>query len=337
MAIIFTDIPDNNSSVFEPLLYSISNSDNSSVEAEIFSTNETNTLGIKRIPATPTASFNIASYLRRRLNPKPFEPDAFGLFSDPQRTITVAVRCGSAVSPVRTFTAATSQLSDNQYLSTMPFIRSIAWHENDEISLYVPDSSLHYKLTLFGPRKLVFTSPQYIASRGIVSLCINMKLLHSRLINYYAVPEDYYSMSIEICNAQKQLLLVRYELNSTPQSNSNIRLCWINRLGAIDFFSFPQPSSTSLSVSKQRCLRNDGISISNISASTLYQTSTEFLPQRLLNPVAAILSAPRVWMVNQNSLIPIDILSDSLRFSRNALNSVEISFRHSSPQVCQNF
>ena len=337
MAIIFTDTPDNNCSVFEPLLYTISNPDNLSVDAEVFSTNETSALGIKRIPASTYASFNIAGYLRRRLNPTPFTTDSFGLFSDPLRTITVAVRCGSAISPVRTFSAATSKLYDNQYLSDMPCNRSIAWHENDEISLYIPDSSLYYKLTLSGPSKIIFSSPRHTFSRGIVSLCIDMKTLYSRLINYNTTPEDYHSMCIEIYNGNQQLISLHYTLNTNPSASSNTRLCWLNRLGAIDFFSFSKPSDTSLSVSKEHCLCHDTLAVSNLSASTQFKVSSGFLPQNTLNPVAAIISSPRVWMVNQNTLIPIDITSDSLHFSHSALNSVEISFRPCTPQVCQNF
>ena len=336
MAILFTNTPDDFASVFEPLSYSVSNTQNKTLSAEILTSDSNSPIGIKRIPAANTASFNIAAYLRRQIKPSPFSSNAFGLFSDKGRFVSVVVKCDSAISPVRTFTGATSSLHENTLLSDISSRRSISWKDNGEISLLVPDSSLHYSIKLSGSKSLSFSSSEYIASRGIVSLCISMSMLHEQLIKKGFDPNNYSSMSVEISNPLKSLAVISYDINPLA-TDSDTRLCWLNKFGALDYFSFSNPLDSAISVTKDRFLNHDGFSIASISASTLYRVSSGFLPAKLFAAVAYIISSPKVWMVQNSMFIPVDITSDNLHFSPLSANSVDFTFRPAKPNVCQNF
>lgn len=335
MAVIFTNTPNDYAPLFEPVSYTISNSGNSHVNAEIITTDLPNPVGIKRLPAATSCSFNIAGYLRRLLNPTPFNQNNFGFFSDKGRFVTAAVKCDSAISPVKTFVGATSTLHENQLLSDLAITRSISWNDNDEISILVPDASLYYSIKLFGSKTLSFSSSEYVAARGIVSLCISMPFLRDQLAKNGYSYNNFSSLSISISNAAKQLASINY--NIIPASDSDIRLCWFNKFGAIDYFSFSQPYDSTFSVLKDRFLNHDGFAVASISASTQHRVSSGFLPHNTLSAVAHILCSPRVWLANNNSFTPVDILSDNLHFAPLSTNSVDFSFRLSKPQVCQNF
>ena len=175
MAVMFSGVPDNYDSVFGPLVYTLTGiASGETVDAEVFTVGAETPVGVKRIAGGDAARVNIACYMRRLLTPVPFPADSTGLFSDAGRFVTAAVGCGGAVSPVRTFTGAVRRLSEYEVLTTLPMHRTIAWDESDEVSLLVPGCSMTYSWRVSGEAEYVYESPEYLASRGIVTFAVGL-------------------------------------------------------------------------------------------------------------------------------------------------------------------
>ena len=213
-------------------------------------------VGVKRIAGGDAALVNIACYMRRLLTPVPFPADSTGLFSDAGRFVTAAVGCGGAVSPVRTFTGAVRRLSEYEVLTTLPMHRTIAWDESDEVSLLVPGCSMTYSWRVSGEAEYVYESPEYIASRGIVTLVVGMPSVRTTLAAVGVQTDGVAALRVTVRVAGESVAEVHYRIE--PREPGSVRLCWFNRMGGLDYHTFGRPDTGYLEASREAFLNHDG-------------------------------------------------------------------------------
>ena len=230
MAVMFSGVPDNYDSVFGPLVYTLTGiASGETVDAEVFTVGAETPVGVKRIAGGDAALVNIACYMRRLLTPVPFPADSTGLFSDAGRFVTAAVGCGGAVSPVRTFTGAVRRLSEYEVLTTLPMHRTIAWDESDEVSLLVPGCSMTYSWRVSGEAEYVYESPEYIASRGIVTLVVGMPSVRTTLAAVGVQTDGVAALRVTVRVAGESVAEVHYRIE--PREPGSVLVQPYGRVG----------------------------------------------------------------------------------------------------------
>lgn len=335
MAVIFSEVPPYYSSVFTPLTYRLSNipADHGS-DIEIYTTAQNEPIGIKRIAAGDAGEVNISGYMRRCISPQPFPVDRAGLFQDAGRYVTAGVMCREVMSPIRTYVGAGRRLYEFEMLSVLPQVRTIAWGESDELSFVVPNSSLTYSISLSGTKNYVFESPEYIASRGVVTMTIGMPAIESAVRAAGMRPEEFSRMSVRVMNAGKAIGQADYRICRRPIGS--VRLCWFNALGGLDCHTFEGVLSERVSVGKETFLGNDGYSPALIRRLNYTELQSGYLPRLWVEGLADLLSSPLVWRVEEETFIPVDVLSQDTSIYRDRLNSLAITIRNRIPCTCQN-
>lgn len=333
---MFSEIPAYYSSVFGALAYKINNIDvRLDSDIEIYTTARQDPIGVKRIPAGSTGEVDISGYMRRSISPKPFPVDRMGLFQDTGRYVTAGVSCQGVMSPIRTYTGSRRRMYEFEMLSALPQKRTIAWDENDEVSFLVPDSSLTYSISLYGTKNYVIESPEYIASRGVVTMTVGMPSVEASVRAAGMKPEEFTRMKVCVMNVGREIGQVGYEICKRP--SGSVRLCWFNALGGLDYHSFDVVLAETLSVTKQTVLGNEGYLPASIRCGKYTELHSGYLPRVWMEGVAGLLSSPRVWQVDEDSFIPVDVLSQGTAIYHDRLNSLSFTIRNKIPSICQNF
>ena len=308
MAVMFSGVPDNYDSVFGPLVYTLTGiASGETVDAEVFTVGAETPVGVKRIAGSDAALVNIACYMRRLLTPVPFPADSTGLFSDAGRFVTAAVGCGGAVSPVRTFTGAVRRLSEYEVLTTLPMHRTIAWDESDEVSLLVPGCSMTYSWRVSGEAEYVYESPEYIASRGIVTLVVGMPSVRTTLAAVGVQTDGVAALRVTVRVAGESVAEVHYRIE--PREPGSVRLCWFNRMGGLDYHTFGRPDTGYLEASREAFLNHDGYAAASVRLADRTELSSGYLPRLWMEGLALIPASPRVWRVEEE-LCGVVVLDD---------------------------
>lgn len=333
---IFTQVPPYYSSVFEPLLYRMTNiKEGVNSDVEIYTTLQQDALGVKRIAPGSAAEVNISSYMRRYISPVPFPVDSAGLFQDEGRYVVAGITCQGVMSPIRTYVGAARRVYEFEMLSSLPTLRTIAWDESDEVSFVVPNSSLTYSIELSGTKNYTFESGEYIASRGVVSITVGMPGIAGLVKNAGMVPDDFSKMRIRVRNVGRSIGEVEYYIRS--RSAGQVRLCWFNSLGGLDYHTFCKVLSEPVAVSKKVFEGIEGYTPASIRRESYRELSSGYLPRLWVEGLSGLLSSPRVWRVEEGEFIPVDILTAGNALYRDKLNCMELLLRDRIPVTSQNF
>lgn len=117
---------------------------------------------------------------------------------------------------------------------------------------------------------------------------------------------------------------------------NGVRLAWVNRYGALDFWNFDHLREENVAVQVEKIYTKDGYTPIAMQKEKQITVSTKELPKAALEALSYILASPAVWLVNdtksgelkQSDFTPIDILTDSCRvYSDAELSALEITYR----------
>lgn len=117
---------------------------------------------------------------------------------------------------------------------------------------------------------------------------------------------------------------------------NGVRLAWVNRYGALDFWNFDHLREENVAVQVEKIYTKDGYTPIAMQKEKQITISTKELPKAALEALSYILASPAVWLVTtplntppqSSDFVPIDILTDSCRvYSDAELSALEITYR----------
>lgn len=111
-----------------------------------------------------------------------------------------------------------------------------------------------------------------------------------------------------------------------PMGLNGVRLCWINKYGALDFWNFDHLREENIAVQTEKIYTKDGYVPIAMQKEKQITIETKELPKAALEALSYILCSPAVWMADNNE--PIDIVTDSCRvYSDSELSTLQITYR----------
>lgn len=112
-----------------------------------------------------------------------------------------------------------------------------------------------------------------------------------------------------------------------PMGLNGVRLAWINKYGALEFWNFDHLREENIAVQTEKIYTKDGYVPISMEKEKQITIETKELPKAALEALSYILSSPAVWLVG-NSYEPIDIITDSCRvYSDSELSALQITYR----------
>lgn len=291
--------PKNYASMFGPLVYTVAGTDPAATTDVEILADEGTLLGAKRFHRVAQVEVDIAPYLRLSVRIEPLE-GASGFYPLPQRSSTARIRIGETESPAVTAAASRSDLTPPQLLTALPLRRMIGTDECDEIGVAAPPgSSLTACVTLTGSgterRERTFTATAGSLSSALV---LDMRELAA---GCPFVPEG---IGVTITVGSQSLATIDYDVVRMPARA--VRVAWINRLGAIDRYTFPEPVSRTCSVERQQV---DGLRSLPVSERQTLRLRSAYETAQTLEELADVLATPQAWIDRGGTFTPTDILS----------------------------
>lgn len=337
MAVVFSKLPDNFSSVCGELVYTLSGVGAGEVaDIGIVRSGDTLPLGVKRFKGGRDIDVNVSCYAKRCMCPKPVTSEILNFLQDAGRMVKLNLKCAEVISSGKIFTCATRILSNYEWLTSLPQKRSISWTDRDEISFVVPTENMFsYSITLTGSSTYKHTSGRKMMPEGIVSFSLVMSDVITKLETAGYRKGDFDSMRLSIERGVINIALVEYSIvERTPDS---VRLCWLNTLGAIDYHTFIGSVKERIKVSKNSVV-NGGESQSHIEeVDSSLEVTSGYLPVQWVSELAEVLSSPFVWRVEGADFFPIEVLPADVELMSGSLNVLTFVIRDAVKMKIQKF
>ena len=293
------------------------------------------TLGVKRIVDTGTIRVNVSGYLKRKLSPEPIKKVGSGFYTDAGRTVECVVKNGSSVTSPRIFTAALKNLSAGELLSTMPLHRNIGRHESDEVSFVTGGGPCNASFEVKGGNEVFFAADGYTARAGICTFVTDMEWVMSKIREKGGNPSLCRAVHVRITSNGAELAHIIYALKDIPQRS--VRLCWLNSMGGIEYFTFNELISRQLRSAKEKIISGEAHMTVASAAENYMELNSGYLPAALSEALSEIVASSRVWACRDGGFIPLDVVSTEAVCASEELACLRIKVRESNIVNFQTF
>jgi hypothetical protein len=302
------------------------------LDVEILPATDDEPLGVKRIWGEGEFAVNVAPYVRSLLSPGPLCDRSLGLISEQGRYVGCRVSAVGVTSQVVYLTAGTTDAPTDTILSAAPAYVTIHRGEKDEISVIVESGSLKPSISF------VWEGTQYTDNSFLVTIGSGMRnfvvdedAIAHRFANLTGVAKEnmqQFTVTLKISVGGSNTDLSRhYTVDKTP--HGGVRLAWVNRYGAIDYYTFPFIESRTLSGTKGRILSTEGWQTVTSEAQEWTTLTSEYEQADTLEWLAELLSSPKVWRVEGNVATQMDVANGEVSWNFTAPGNITIKVRPS--------
>lgn len=112
------------------------------------------------------------------------------------------------------------------------------------------------------------------------------------------------------------------------RSGRGVRIAWWNRRGGIDYYTFRSDLDKSYTTERTKIKTAEGWRTVSSEVEDERNISSGGLPGFMLEWLGEIVSAPKVWLIDGDQAIPIDITSDVITtFDQAEMPQLELTFR----------
>ena len=222
------------------------------VEIEILAGDDNTLIGKKRFRNATLYNVNVAGYARRQIDVTPQRPSSISFAQPTDRLSKITIRSGS-VQGSTVVAAGNTSLDSYIKLSASPATIPISRSQRDELTLLVDDGlPLSVEARLHGrngDRTLTIIDTQEVG--GLLVICLNMTQLDAKLRTLeYGTLSDFDNMEVALMIDTDQLFAQKYVF--IPDQPDQIRLCWWNSFGQIDYYTWRQQTQVDLYSEKNR-------------------------------------------------------------------------------------
>lgn len=331
-----TSSPQNYSPAFSALIYEIECESSDNFEVEIYDATTDELLGTKRYSDLDTHQVYISDYVQYQFDIQPLISSPCALQVDEDKLKGVYVKVDEQDATDATWhTFAVESVDQNQMMTNAPTKRKIAWAECDEFSFIATECSITARYFLLGEQgyyQILNTSID--ADNQVVSLLTDMSVIAQELESEGFETSDFYQMILSVEVDDDVAFSVEYELTSVNYEHK--RLCWINKYGAVDYYTFEGRSNSQFEVSKTRIYSADGYKVTNSEANTTMLLYSDFEPLDTMAWLSEMLASPKIWLVEKDGEYSnIDITTQSVVYDSDDLLRLEINVRNTLNQTFQ--
>ncbi len=268
---MFTNIPNNYSSMWGELIFEYNSSTESDVVINIYDALTSTLLGVKIFYSCSSAKITIAPLIFDSMFPS-IEATPITYVNNPISGFPrIVLFTDSTSTEELIFTYSKSAVAAPMFLTTMPLERIIYAGEQDRVVVIAPeDSSISYKIA---GTKIGEEESQSIYT-GVPNTKGRLKIFTFVASDY---AEDYETIEATFFYDQVEIGTVRYSLNS--EQSTGYRLAWLSSHGSIEQYTFP------IIASKSRLS----------SGATALSLRSAYGREQEIEALSEIVSAAKVW------------------------------------------
>ncbi len=292
-------------------------STSSGVDVTISSFSQYGGLGVKRVYASGEVSVNAAPYIRRLLAPEPVCGTPLGVYLAVKRAVTCYVSAEGSNSPAVYLTGGSEDAPVDTIASASPGVLKIRMGETDELSVVTSGGRIK-PLIKFRHEGVEYTdrSQIYSASTEMQAVVVNADDIGRLFTANTGAPVSEmteFTISLEIRVGSSDIYVDRrYEIDRN--TGRGRRLAWVNRYGAIDYYTFPYVAGGRVSGSRGRIYTPDGYRTVATSAETAETLLSEPCDAACAGWLSEIFSSPAVWTVDGTHFEKVEVAAGSAEY-----------------------
>lgn len=281
---------------FRPVLYEITGADpDEATEVAVYANDILQ--GTKRYRGASVYSVNIAPYLQGCFRVEPLNAGGWLRKTTAQRCVSAAVGYAGERTTARLTTAGIEAVPAGSWLFDGPCRRRLKATELDEVSFVgLGNLSAHVELVTRQQFRFEFDTDALLSSNDMVTLCVSGAEVDTYLRGLSGLGlsfDDLYSIRATVmAGSTAYLPSVVWLADRVP---TGVRMQWINRLGAIDCYTFRGTHTAQEKTSKDRVQLGAGWWQAGAETTTEHTVFSDFENDDTLRWVAGVVSAPRVW------------------------------------------
>ena len=125
----------------------------------------------------------------------------------------------------------------------------------------------------------------------------------------------------------------RYQV--APTGEQNVRICWWNGYGQIDYHTMRCVLSNGYDIRKERVYTADGYRTTGCSRENRLSLASDFVNLETMEWLSGIAVAPGVWMEQNYAFVPLDVLTETVTTVSETLSQLQLTVRKSAREIYQ--
>lgn len=254
-----TKTPAPYASAYRDALFRVTAGAQELVELDIYDHADQRIVGRRRFKGQTSYDVNVAGYARSQFDVLPLYAVECTFAKPAGRIVRTTVRSAEAQASAL-LCAGTRTLFEWDALSAAPTTVKIAPNESDEIAVLPGGSALTAQAVLRGSTQRSIELASQTPTDDLSVFCLKMSDLKAQVENDGNDSLDRYgSMEIRIASGDETVLAREYKF--VPHYAGDVRLCWWNTFGQIDYYTMRRPLAEGFAIGKERVLTAEGYAV----------------------------------------------------------------------------
>jgi hypothetical protein len=339
---IISSYPAAYQSAFRPALFKLLAVDApEGLDVEVLPATGSEALGVKRIYGGGEFVVNVAPYICPQLSPEPLYGEQMGLVLNQSCYAGCRVRVSGITTPVVFLTGGTHDAPIGAIMSAAPAKLIIRPGEKDEISV-ISDGGVVKPSVKFTHNGNEYTDDIFLSNygAGVHTFVVDEAVVAQKFVSQTGLDTDRmreFTVELRLTMSGGGYLYLRrhYVVDRTPYGGK--RLAWINRYGVVDYYTFPIIDSRTLSGGRGCILSSTGWSAVETEAEEWTLLTSDYEQADTLEWLAELLSSPRVWTIEGDEAIEVDVADGEVSFDPSLPENITVKVRPRATVVSRKF
>ena len=118
-------------------------------------------------------------------------------------------------------------------------------------------------------------------------------------------------------------------------STDNVRLCWWNALGQIDYYTMRRVQEVRYNLQKERMLTSDGYKMTACRREQEMRVVSDFLSSEFIEWLSEIASSPRVWVLENGRFVRVEVVDEAVKLSGTGPVQIDLILKYNEPEFLQ--
>ena len=220
-------------------------------------------------------------------------------------------------------------------LSAAPTTVKIAPNESDEIAVLPGGSALTAQAVLRESTQRSIELASQTPTDDLSVFCLKMSDLKAQVENDGNDSLDRYdSMEIRIASGDETVLAREYRF--VPHYAGDVRLCWWNTFGQIDYYTMRRPLAEGFAIGKERVLTAEGYAVTASRRESRLRLVSDYENEKTMRWLCGLLNAPKVWIAEDSRFVEADVLTAEAVVASDELSRIDMVLREAQPETFQN-
>lgn len=321
-------------SAFQEAICRISATADEVVEVDLYDHSQTTIIGKRRFSGTTSYDVNLANCAQSQLDILPLTTVQCAFVEPVGRTVNVTVGIGG-VKKNTILTGGCRTCYSYEKLSRSPKLIDISTNQNDEIAVIVDGGTLRAEAVFDDPAEMTVELATKSDAQGLYVFTLKMSDLMTKLHN---AGKDKLNlgeqMAVRIVDGEGYVL-AEQRYRAVPDLMDDVRVCWWNSLGQIDYCTMRRVLDAQYDLTKERILTPDGYKTTSCKRERKMRIVSDFVYSEMIEWLSEIASAPRVWIVENGNFVRVDVIDESVKLSGVDPVQMDLTIRYNEPDILQ--